>query len=163
MKSTKFIFYLALFFFAVSPVRTFGGDPGGPYVIWVNLSNNTAIEKLLKKKIDKEMNDPRIPSTSVFLFTLRPPRITNKLVRKAVLNKDKKAIKLLQKRIQLPFEDFDKGFDGIIVYDEVSAPRFSNVVRGTCAVTSEVISKPTDSDIVWDTFLMLIPDVTRKP
>lgn len=137
------------------------GDPGGPYVIWVNLSNNTSIDEMLDKRL--KLEDDRVPPDSNFLFKKRPTGITNELVRKAVIKNDKKAIKLLDKLMHRPFGDFNKGFDGIIVYDEDKAPRLSQVVVGWLAVYSKKIPVPTDPNSVWDTFCILIPEVTRKP
>ena len=143
------------------PNNVLAGDAGGPYIIWVNLSNNSSIEEMLDKRL--QADDERVPPDSMFLFRKRPTNITNDLVRKAVVNNDKTAIKKLDKLIRKPFEDYKKGFDGIIVYDEVSGPRLSSTTRGWNSFYREKLKTPQDPNSVWELFCKLIPDITRKP
>jgi len=137
------------------------GSPGGPYVVWVNLSSNTAIEKEFMKRM-KESDDLDFEN-GIFLFKKRPTSITNKLVYKAVVKNDKVAIKLLDRIIRRPFEDFDKGFDGIIVYDEENGPRLSSTTRGWKSFYREKLQSPIDLNYAWVLFCKLVPEITRKP
>jgi len=143
------------------PTHVQAGDSGGPYVIWVNLSRNIAIEKEIMKRM-KESDDLDFEN-GIFFFKKRPSGITNELVYKAVIKNDKAAIKLLVKKISQPFEDFDKGFDGIIAYDEENGPRLSVILRNSRDVYREIVSSPKDPESVWKTFSSIIPEVTRKP
>jgi len=143
------------------PKNVLAGDAGGPYVIWVNLSNNYSIDAMLDKRLQD--NDDRIPPDSIFLFRKRPTGITNDLVRKAVVKNDKAAIKKLDKLVRKPFEDFTKGFDGIIVYDEESGARLSSTTRGWNTFYREKLKLPEDPNSIWELFCTLIPEVTRKP
>jgi hypothetical protein len=61
------------------------------------------------------------------------------------------------------YEGFYGGFDGIIVYDEEDGPRFSLIQRGVDVVFKEKIPSRKDPKSVWETFLLVIPEVTRKP
>jgi len=143
------------------PTQALAGSPGGPYVVWVNLSSNTVIEKEIKKRM-KESDDLDFEN-GIFLFIERPTGITNELVYKAVIMNDKAAIKRLDMIIRRPFENFDKGFDGIIVYDEENGPRLSSTTRGWKSFYREKLQSPKDLNSVWVLFCKLVPEITRKP
>lgn len=157
---TKIIAVCCLLFLSF-PTYVQAGDPGGPYVVWVNLSKNSEIDKMLDKRLQDD--DDRIPSTASFLFRRRPNGMTNELVYKAVIKDDKVARKLLSKMIRQPFKEFDKGFDGIIIYDEEKVPRFSVMLRDSYDVYKEIIPSPKKPGAIWDAFCTMMPEVTRKP
>lgn len=149
-----------LLFFTFS-TNAQAGDPGGPYVIVVNLSKNTTINSIIDNRLDND--DGSVPSNSSFLLGIRPKDMTNDLVYKAVIKNDKAAIKLLGKMLRRPFEEYKKGFDGMIVYDEESYPKFSGILRNGIDVYVEKIPSPKNPSSVWETFCTMMPEVTRKP
>jgi hypothetical protein len=140
--------------------RAFIDDFGGPWVVWVNLSKNTVIDKMLITHI----NDTDLPvyTDGMYLFKLRPTGITNELVRMAVIHNDKKAIQLLDDIMHLDFRDFYGGFDGIIVYDEENGPRLSQIVRGRRVVVKKKLPSSKDPKAVIDLFNTLIPPNANK-
>ncbi|HEY8100068.1 MAG TPA: hypothetical protein VIF82_04895 [Burkholderiaceae bacterium] len=162
MKRITKIIFLFFILFLNFQKTAFAGDVGGPYVIWVNLSNNKTIDELIARRIDE--HDDCIPPDAKFLLNDRPDDITDELLHKAVIKNDKASIKLLEKIMRRPFGLLKNGFDGIITYDEEKTPRFSSVVTGWHAVAREKIPKPTDADkkSVWDTFCIVIPPITRN-
>jgi hypothetical protein len=161
MRATgKFIFLLCILILNLQTCA-FAGNAGGPYVIWINLSNNRAIDEMVAKHIAEK--DECIPPNAVFLLNSRPNGITNELVSKAVIENDKASISLLEKIMRRPFDILRKGFDGIIAYDDSKYPRFSSVVTGWHAVATEKIPKGANSESIWASFCVLIPPITRAP
>jgi hypothetical protein len=168
MKIIKLLFCLLIM---TPPSYALAGDPGGPYAVWVNMSDKVVISKFLSRRVAKAKNDDSfdnafdVPSLidAEVLFYERPSDITDELVRRAVIKNDKKAIKILNKIMRRDYEGFYGGFDGIIVYDEEDGPRFSLIQRGVDVVFKEKIPSRKDPKSVWETFLLVIPEVTRKP
>jgi hypothetical protein len=161
MKKINFAIVVFCMLLLNFPIYVQAGDPGGPYVIVVNLSKNASIDAIIDKRLDNE--DDSVPPNSSFLLGIRPKGMTNDLVYKAVIKNDKAARKLIAKMISRPFAEYKKGFDGVIIYDEVNVPRFSLMMRGTHDVFKKTIPSPGDPNSVWETFCTMMPEVTRKP
>lgn len=157
---TKIIFIMACLFLLTPQLKSFAYDFGGPWVVWVNLSNKTNIENMIRKHINN--TNSNIYDNGLFLFKLRPTGITNELVKKAVIDNDNKAIQQLDEIMHRDFLDFYGGFDGIIVYDEERGPRLSQIVRDKRTIVGKKIEHPDRPDVVVELFNKFIPPNAKK-
>ncbi len=137
------------------------GFAGGPYTIWVNLSGNNEMDRIIGEQFD-ERGRCTYPDAILFMRE-RPSKITNSLVNNALINQDRKSIKLLGSLMRKPFQDLDDGFDGVIAYTDSPSPRFVRLSTGD-PITAEKIIKSTRSyDSIWSAFCILMPQISRKP
>ncbi|HEX7866852.1 MAG TPA: hypothetical protein VF555_17990 [Variovorax sp.] len=99
----------------------------------------------------------------------RPPGITDDLVKKVFIEKDRVSLKHLNRFLK-SFRDaereIDEGLDGIMVYSRKNGPKMMNFVTGRKKIkTFEMRSgdaSPSAGDIE-DAFCVLLPPVTRAP
>lgn len=164
----KLIRLLVVFEFLLVHVCAFAGEQDGPYVVWVNLSKNKNIDEVVAKHIHDEIGgrtleeNKCLPPGILVFMKIRPNNISDALVEKAVVKEDKKSIIVLNNKLRHVYnEEIDKGFDGIVVYDDVSGPRFSVLVSGKKAIMREKIPVVTDSKSIWNAFCRVVPPITR--
>lgn len=135
------------------------GSAGGPYVIWVNLSDNIKIEKVIGSKIESR-NDCDYPSLVIVSL---PNWISKDLVKSAIIEKNKKSLKMLKTQLKKPHSSLiSDGFDGLIAYDETNAPKFSTTAIVWPKVISEKVAPDSSEQAQWDLFCSMIPPVGRS-
>jgi len=116
-------FLVSLFFLLIFR-SSHAGTAGGPYVIWINLSENAQIEQTIASRIESYSNcqRPRL------VITPLPDWISKKLVKDAIIGKNKSSLRSLRALLRKPYSGLiSNGFDGLIAYDETASPRFSAV------------------------------------
>lgn len=134
------------------------GAHDGPFVIWLNLSENRAIDSLVHEQLDKRENcsEPRM------VVSAPPQSINPELIRKGMLSADKKTLVSLNRLMGMPVKGLaHEGFDGIIVYDEINGPRFSSLARGWTAVAREKVVQPHTKAHQWKAFCVSLPEIQR--
>lgn len=139
-------------------LQAYAGAQDGPFVIWVNLSATKEIDHLIEEQLAKRENcsRPRL------VVTVSPDWISDELVSTGFLKSDKKAIQTLDRLMRKPVTgEFDEGFDGIMVYDEVKGPRISVLTRSWKKVLSMKVASPGSKAEQWQAFCRTIPPITR--
>jgi hypothetical protein len=150
---------MVLCFLASLHLQAFAGSLDGPFIIWVNLSQNKQIDRLVEEQLanGEDCSEPRI------VVTAPPEWIGNDLVSRAFLKQDKKAILALDRLMRKPVKgQASEGFDGIMVYDEVKGPRISSLTRSWKEVLREKVARPAGKAELWKAFCISIPEVTRS-
>ena len=147
---------LAIFF---SIANAKAGSAGGPYVIWVNLSENTKIEQTIGSKIESR-SDCEYPSLVIVPL---PNWISKDLVKSAIVGKNRKSLKILKTQLKKPHSTLiSDGFDGLSAYDETNAPKFSTAALVWPKVISEKVVPNSSEQAQWDLFCSMIPPVGRS-
>lgn len=149
---------LALCILASLHLHAYAGAQDGPFVIWVNLSGNSEIDLLIEEQLAKRENcsRPRL------VVTVPPDWISSELVSKGFLKSDKNAIRTLDRLMRKPVTgEFDEGFDGIMVYDDVKGPRISVLIRNQKKVLPMRVGSPGSKAEQWQAFCRTIPPITR--
>jgi len=135
------------------------GAPGGPYVIWVNLSENAGVEKAIGSRIDV-YSDCDHPALVVVPL---PDEISQDLVKSAIVEKNRQSLTILKTKLKKPYSSLiSDGFDGLIAYDETSAPRFSAAALAWPKIISEKLAHNASAKDQWELFCSLIPPVGRS-
>lgn len=161
-KYIKYIWYIIIFATSITINSTaIAGFSGGPYAIWVNLSGNAEMDRIIGDQFD-ERGRCMYPDAILFMRD-RPRKITNSLVKKALINQDKKSIKLLSSLMHKPYQDLDKGFDGVIAYTDLPSPRFIRLSTGDPITAEKYVKLPTAEDSIWSAFCILMPQISRNP
>lgn len=151
--------YLLSFFAFLFISNARAGAAGGPYVIWVNLSGNADIARTIESRIESRSNCLR---PSLVILPL-PDRISKGLVKSAIVRKNKKSLKLLKAELKKPHSSLiSEGFDGLISYDETTAPKFSAVALAWPEVFSEKVRPSSSEQVQWSLFCSLLPPVGRS-
>jgi hypothetical protein len=148
----------ALSFLTCIHLQVCAGTQDGPFVIWLNLSENKAIDSLVHDQLDRRENcsEPRM------VISAPPQSISTELTRKAMLRADKRAIRSLDRLMRLPVKGLaHEGFNGIIVYDEINGPRLSSLARGWTSVAREKIAQPHNIENQWKAFCISVPEISR--
>jgi hypothetical protein len=154
MKSFCLLSFFAFLF--ISNARA--GAAGGPYVIWVNLSENAQIEQTIASRIESYSNcrRPRL------VITPLPDWISKNLVKDAIIKKNKNSLRSLRALLKKPYSDLiSDGFDGLIAYDETGAPRFSAISLVWPKIISENLPPNSSEKEQWELFCTFIPPVGR--
>jgi hypothetical protein len=149
---------IALCLLASLHLQAFAGAQDGPFIIWVNLSENKQIDRMVEEQLadGEDCSWPRI------VVTAPPEWIGGDLVGKAFLKQDKKAIQTLDRLMRKPVKgQANEGFDGIMVYDEVKGPRISSLTRSWKEVLREKVASPAGKAEQWKAFCRSIPEITR--
>ena len=155
---------IILFFLGVH-LFSFAGSQEGPYIVWINLSNNKEIDVKIKNQINKDIRRDAngnycMPINSITFINIRPNGITNEIVHKAVVEGDKSAIKKVNKLMRIRYDDvINEGFDGVIVYDEYNGPRLSRLIAGKSNIDKIKLSEINSSTSLWDAFCKLVPPI----
>lgn len=135
------------------------GAPGGPYVIWANLSENASIEKAIGSRIDSRSD---CDYAGLIVVPL-PDQISKDLVRSAILDKNRKSLKILKAQLRKPYSSLiSEGFDGLIAYDETKVPRISAASLVWPNVIGENLRRNSSEKDQWELFCSLIPPVGRS-
>lgn len=148
----------ALGLLAAIHLNAFAGAQDGPFVIWLNLSDNKSIDQLIEKQLaeGEDCGRPRI------VVNLPPEWISTDLVSKGFLKADKAAIQSLDRLMRKPIPGkADEGYDGIMVYDEAKGPRISMLTRSWMKVLPEKVARPAGKAEQWKAFCRSIPEITR--
>lgn len=159
MKNIKFLAALcfamiSLFYCQIASA----GAQDGPFLIFLNLSDNKAIDEIINSHI--KAKDKCLPVG--LLVSPSPPWIGKELVAKAMISGDKKSILKLDGLLKKPYDNYiSDGFDGIVIYDEKHGPKFSGLVRGWKMVGREKVTKISDEKNIWEAFCVLTPPITR--
>ncbi|WP_431479165.1 hypothetical protein [Massilia eburnea] len=148
----------AITIISLSSLPAVAGSRSGPHVIWVNLSQNEYLEAIIDKRM-AEQDDCLSPSAS---FTRLPSWISVDLIRKGILKNDKGAIAKLDTLMRKRYDDYIyDGFDGIMVYDEISGPRLTNLVRGRKYTIDTKLPAQGSESAQWEEFCKLMPRIKR--
>ncbi|WP_431479163.1 hypothetical protein [Massilia eburnea] len=135
------------------------GAPGGPYVIWVNLSENASIGKAIGSRIDSKSD---CDYAGLIVVPL-PDQISKDLVKSAILDKNKKSLKILKAQLKKPYSSLiSEGFDGLIAYDETNVPRISAASLVWPNVIGENLGRNSSEKDQWELFCSFIPPVGRS-
>lgn len=172
-----FISLLAAFLLYGFPLRSFAGYRDDRLVVWVNLDESPhreVVNKVIKefvesRRVDAECGVHWREWGSTLYMKKRPAGITDDLVKKAFLEKDRVSLRQLNRFLK-SFRDaereVDEGLDGIMVYSRKNGPRMMNFVTNRKKIkTFEMRSdgaSPSAQDIE-DAFCVLLPPVTRAP
>lgn len=154
--------YFTIFFVSVLfHSSAMAGFAGGPYAIFMNLSNNEKMDRVIADQFDER---ERCSYLDAILFMREGPiGITKPLVRNALINKDKQSIKFLNYLLRKPHQDLIEGFDGVIAYTELPSPRFIRLSTGDPITATRNIKLPVTNDSVWKAFCVLMPQIRRNP
>lgn len=138
------------------------GSVEGPYVAWVNLSANPApVDARIKRHRDSgEVADACWGHGSILYMRRQPVGLTKDLARRAVLDKDPRAMRALGKILQQPMDEFSDGLDGVIVYDDAKGPTFYGYTTGKTRVK---VHKMSDLGRLEDEVCAVVPPITRAP
>jgi hypothetical protein len=152
----------ALALLGLLPLAASAGIAGGPYIVWVNLASDdpSTADDAIRAAVDSE--DKQCWSDDALLYMrLRPPGITDDLVRRALVRKDPAAQRSLRARLKQPF-DTVPAFDGIVAYLDNGPPRLVSLSARGAIRTDAVIAgggEPT-----WlETFCHVLPPVAHAP
>ena len=172
-----FISLLAAFLLYGFSLRSFAGYRDDRLVVWVNLDESPhreVVNKVIKefvesRRVDAECGVHWREWGSTLYMKKRPSGITDDLVKRAFLEKDRVSLRQLNRFLK-SFRDaereVDEGLDGIMVYSSKNGPRMMNFVTNrkkikTFDMRSDGAS-PSAQDIE-DAFCVLLPPVTRAP
>ena len=138
------------------------GSVEGPYVAWVNLSDNP---KLIDTRIRDYVNSDKAEKdcwghSGLLYMRRKPAGLTKEFVRQAVVDKDPKALRALNKLLKQPFDELDAGMDGVIVYDDANGPRLYSLTTGHKKVDAY---KLPDLSHLGKGFCAVLPPITRAP
>ncbi|WP_139232847.1 hypothetical protein [Duganella sp. CF458] len=154
MKNPLFIF---LYFLLIANASA--GAAGGPYVAWINLSQNTSIDQMIESRIasGSNCNYPGLVIVSV------PEWISKDIVKSAIVEKDKKSLRILKAKLRKHHSSLiSDGFDGLISYEETNTRKFSAAALVWPKVISEEVAPRSSEKALWDLFCSLIPPVGRS-
>lgn len=138
------------------------GSVEGPYVIWINASDNKNIDNVIKYKINNNKINCGHPEFIIFMNT-RPALITTKLTSKALIHNKYDAKIRLNRLLKQSFEDIQDGFDGVILYSDNPRPILYSITTGSTKVLKVNIANPADKNEVWNGFCFSQPSITRNP
>ncbi|WP_418118145.1 hypothetical protein [Variovorax sp. 350MFTsu5.1] len=172
-----FVSFLAAFLLWGSSSQSFAGYRDDRLVVWVNLDESPGRE-LINKMVKDFVESGRVDAEcgvswhewgSVLYMKKRPPGITDELIRKVFIEKDRKSLQYLNRFLK-SFRDadreIDEGLDGVIVYSKKNGPKMMNFVTGRKKIKTFEMrpgdASPSARDIE-DAFCVLLPPVTRAP
>lgn len=176
-RSRSFAFKLlrqgVLLFAVLSPLFSFAGYAGGPYVVWVNLDRSSDGEKVDQIIVDFlsgksiECDGQWKMGDSLLYMKRRPPSIDDELVRDVFLGKKKTKMKQLDVALRR-YRDAEfphhEGLDGIIVYSRQPEMKIMSFTAGARRIESVAVASqgnvPVKED-VEDAFCALLPSITR--
>lgn len=151
------------------------GWADGPYVVWINYDTkvydqiNSTTKDILNER-DSCIDFTRNP---IFYIKKRPPKITNDLVYKAVIDKQKMyqnnlyhaLIEYRDKSIWNPDSDIN-GLDGVIAYFPLPKPyliSFSfNGYTKKYKIKTKYISKANNKNSLREALCEVMPSITRN-
>ncbi len=139
------------------------GSVDGPYIVWVNLAANPGpvnqeLAAYLKAGAACWHNGGALFGSN------RPRAITAELVRKAVLERDKPAIRQLNKLLTQPSEVIGgEGFDGIVVYSDQPKPTLYSMTVGVHKIRFAYIHPEKFPQYLGTKFCKIAPPITRSP
>lgn len=145
----------------VSGATAVAGSVSGVHVVWVNLSATPqTMNKRIALYIDSAAGKKDCWEEGSLLFMKsRPKKMSDALVRSAVIAKDPAAQKILSSMLRQPYGDAVAGFDGIIVYSEEGGPRYDSLTTGRNKVATLDVN-PKNADIG---ICVVMPDAVRRP
>lgn len=171
------ISFFAIFVLYGFSLNSFAGYRDDRFVVWVNLDegpHREIVNKVIKDfvesgRVDTECGVHWREWGSTLYMKKRPPGITDELVRKAFVEKDRASLQQLNRFLK-SFRDaereIDEGLDGIMVYSKKNGPRMMNFVTNRKKIKTFEMrgdgASPSARDIE-DAFCVLLPPVTRAP
>lgn len=138
------------------------GSLEGPYVAWVNLANDPRpVDARVKDYIDSgRARDDCWRNGSVLYMRRKPAGLTKELVRQAVVDKEPKAMRALNKLLRQPFDERLDGMDGVIVYDDAKGPNMYSLTTGGKKVKTYNLPDPGQLE---KGFCAVLPPISRTP
>lgn len=140
------------------------GSVGGSRIVWFNLAKEPDV---VNERITSLLESGRNlcwDSESIVYMRDKPKEFTRELVKRAILEHDNAAIIELNVLLKRPYDEARKGFDGIVVYDDVSAPRMSSLTTGRNKVKSYMIESLGGSEEWLEySFCHVVPPIVRRP
>jgi len=134
------------------------GFAGGPYFLWLNLSDNKHIDKILNKNLDKK-EDCGEPNMKIVPL---PDWISRDLIEKAMLRGDKSSIAALDRVMKKKYPEYSsQGLDGVIAYSDAPKPQFLNFVRGRKGILKDPLPRSANDQSIWEAFCLMVPPITR--
>ena len=156
---------VALVLFIQGPRFANAGQIQFPNIVFVNLDSqrNPNFTNLFKKVVNDESNRCWSGSSALIYISKRPSRITNELVRQALLKNDANAKRSLGK-ILISYSDEEvRGFDGLIAFVGEPNPRLISLTSGRTRLESFALFNTDNTTGLEDAFCAVIPQVVRKP
>lgn len=134
------------------------GSVDGPYIVWVNLAANPAS---VNQELAADLKTSECWQNGGVLFgSNRPKKITPELVKKAIVERDKPAIKRLNELLGQPSEVIGGArFDGIVVYSDQPKPTLYSMTVGLDKIRFAYIAP----QYLGIKFCKIAPPITRSP
>ncbi len=172
-----------LFAFAVTclllghPLSSFAGYRDDRLVVWVNLESGSKgfnVDEVIRDFI----HSGRVDSScgvrwqqwgSTLYMKKRPDGITDDLIRKAFIEKDRPSLQRLNhllKSFKDPEIGADEGLDGVVVYSSKGGPHMMNFITGRKKIKSYSLASNNSlvkAQDVEEAFCVLLPPTTRAP
>ena len=158
----KLTLALSVFFIGcVSTIDAAAGIVGGPLVVWINLSKDTTlIDHRIQSYLSSGDAERECGNFGMVLYmNKKPPEITVKLAKSALIDKEPKAIAEVNKLLRKPFRGATEGMDGILLYTDEPQPKFYSLTTGKRKVRElEVYPKEVETGMC-----VMLPTIVRKP
>ena len=140
------------------------GQVGGSRIVWFNLAKDpSAVNERITSFLESG-RDFCWDSESIVYMRDKPREFTRELVKRAIIEHDNAAIKEPNVLLKRPYDEARKGFDGIVVYDDVSAPRMSSLTTGRNKVKSYMIESLAEREEWLEyAFCRVSPPIVRRP
>jgi hypothetical protein len=138
------------------------GSVTGPNLIWFNFADNAEADQALHDYTHAAPNvDACWNSGALLLISDYPPAITNELVRRAVIERDRAAQARLRALLRKGDADLD-GYDGVIVVPKGAKPRLMSF--GADGKLRSHAAANRAGEPAWaEAFCAVQPPVLRKP
>lgn len=142
--------------FALASLSAHSGSRGYD-ILWINLVDGE--DHVATKAIREYGKTPPKDKNCLLIYDdlggnlysrIRPPGVTNALIKKA-LNGNRKSESKLKSIIKKFEDDRVSGFDGVLVYDEVNGRRFLTAIsagKGKPKSTSEILENPLTKNVL---------------
>jgi hypothetical protein len=135
----------------------------GPFVIWVNLSQQPSP---VDHKIRSFLNSGKArcwPEEALIFMVSKPKAITPDLVNRALIKRETAAIRRLNVLMKRPYGEAHDGFDGIVAYHDKPSAIMYSLTTGHRKIEESKIDLALDPDDVEGSFCAVVPEISRGP
>lgn len=138
------------------------GSVDGPYVLWLNISNDPTVSIDAKVRAYLNSGDDLCWNANARMYMRkRPPDLTASLATQALIQKSRSAQQKLKYILHAPFDQAPE-FDGIIIFSDKPSPRFISLsARGNRK--EEPISDISNNEAIKASLCVVMPSVQRLP
>ena len=143
-------------------VDAIAGSVSGPFLIWMNLANDTAADEALHEFTHAEITaDSCWNSSALLVYRDFPSAITPALVQRAVLKREPAAQARLRALMHKGDADLER-YDGIVVIPQTGKPTIVSFAASGKIKSRPAIDKAGNAH--WaDAFCDVLPPISRKP